>query len=309
MTESADLTKSGAVAPIVPRTTSRNTRRSTVWGKFLRSTPGLVGAAVLAIMVLIALIVPLIAPYDPLSRAGDALQGPNSHYLFGTDELGRDLFSRVLYGARLSLETAAGAAVFACVIGVPLGVMAGYLGRTLDAVIMRITDFILAVPGILFALIVVAILGSGVFKLTLAIGIAAIPAYIRLARASTLSLREQEYVLAARSIGASKRDIMVRTITPNILGPIFVQIIVTASVAILVAAALSFIGLGTPPPAPSWGGMLQTSRSYLYQQIWYAVLPGVALAITIAALDGVGRGLQEALGTKGAGRAKVGGMG
>jgi peptide/nickel transport system permease protein len=148
-----------------------------------------------------------------------------------------------------------------------------------------------------------------VLNLTLAIGIGAIPAFIRLARASTLSLREREYVLAARSMGASRSDVMFRTVTPNIMGPIIVQIIVTASVAILVAAALSFIGLGTPPPAPSWGGMLQTSRSYLYQQIWYAVLPGVALAITIAALDGVGRGMQTALGTRGPGRAKVVGMG
>ncbi len=284
-------------------------RRSTVWRKFLRTTPGVLGAIVLVVMAIAAIAAPLIAPFDPLTRAGDALQGPGSQHWFGTDELGRDLFSRVVYGARLSLETAAGAAAFACLIGLPLGVVSGYLGGVVDAIVMRITDFVLAVPGILFALVVVAILGSGVLNLTLAIGIGAIPAFIRLARASTLSLREREYVLAARSMGASRSDVMFRTVMPNIMGPIIVQIIVTASVAILVAAALSFIGLGTPPPAPSWGGMLQTSRSYLYQQIWYAVLPGVALAITIAALDGVGRGMQTALGTRSAGRAKVGGMG
>ncbi|HET8589003.1 MAG TPA: ABC transporter permease [Nakamurella sp.] len=284
-------------------------RRSTVWRKFLHSTPGVIGAVVLLLMAVVAIAAPLIAPFDPLTRAGSALQGPNGQHWFGTDELGRDLFSRVVYGARLSLETAAGAAAFACIVGLPLGVISGYLGGVVDAIVMRITDFVLAVPGILFALVVVAILGSGVLNLTLAIGIGAIPAFIRLARASTLSLREREYVLAARSMGASRSDVMFRTVTPNIMGPIIVQIIVTASVAILVAAALSFIGLGTPPPAPSWGGMLQTSRSYLYQQIWYAVLPGVALAITIAALDGVGRGMQTALGTRGPGRAKVGGMG
>lgn len=298
----------------VPATTAAPTpstvrRRSTVWRKFLHTTPGVAGAVVLLLMAVVAIAAPLIAPFDPLSRAGSALQGPNAQHWFGTDELGRDLFSRVVYGARLSLETAIGAAAFACLVGLPLGVISGYLGGVVDAIVMRITDFVLAVPGILFALVVVAILGSGVLNLTLAIGIGAIPAFIRLARASTLSLREREYVLAARSMGASRFDIMFRTVTPNIMGPIIVQIIVTASVAILVAAALSFIGLGTPPPAPSWGGMLQTSRSYLYQQVWYAVLPGVALAITIAALDGVGRGMQTALGTRGPGRAKVGGMG
>ncbi len=283
--------------------------RATVWRKFLRSAPGVIGASVLLLLVVVAVAAPLIAPYDPLTRAGDALQGPSSHFLFGTDELGRDLFSRMVYGTQLSLITAGGAAAFACLIGLPLGVLSGYIGGVVDAIIMRITDFVLSVPGILFALVVVAILGTGVLNLTLAIGIGAIPAFIRLARASTMSLREREYVLAARSMGASRPDIMFRTVTPNIMGPIIVQIIVTASVAILVAAALSFIGLGTPPPAPSWGGMLQTSRSYLYQQIWYAILPGVALAVTIGALDGIGRGMQTALGTRGAGRAKVGGMG
>lgn len=272
--------------------------RSSARRKFFRSVPGLVGVIVIVILVLIAIAAPLITPYGPLARVGDALQQPNGHHWFGTDELGRDLFSRVVYGTRLSLETAAGAAAVACVVGLPIGIITGYLGGVVDAVVMRITDFVLAVPEILFALIVVATLGSGVAKLTLAIAVGAIPAFIRLARASTLGLRDTEYVAAARSMGASKRDIMFRTIMPNILPPIFVQIVVTASVAILVAAALSFVGLGTPPPAPSWGGLLQTSRSYLYQQIWYAILPGIALAITIGALDGIGRGLQQALGTE-----------
>lgn len=300
------MTATATAAAAAP-TTAPALRRSSVWRKFLHTMPGVVGGAVLLLLTVMAIAAPLIAPFDPLSRAGDALQGPSWTYWFGTDELGRDLFSRVVYGAGLSLETAAGAALFACVIGLPLGVLSGYLGGAVDAIVMRVTDFVLAVPGILFALVVVAMLGSGVLNLTLAIGIGSIPAFIRLARASTLSLREREYVLAARSMGASRTDVMFRTIMPNIMGPIIVQIIVTASVAILVAAALSFIGLGTPPPAPSWGGMLQTSRAYLYQQVWYAVLPGIALAVTIAALDGVGRGLQTALGTRISGRAKVGG--
>ncbi|WP_211229488.1 ABC transporter permease [Nakamurella lactea] len=293
--------ESSAAAPVI--------RRATVRRKFLGSAPGVAGAIVLLILVLVAVFAPLIAPFDPLERAGKALQGPSAQNWFGTDELGRDLFSRLVYGTRLSLETAAGAALLACAVGLPLGVLSGYLGGWIDAIVMRVTDFVLAVPGILFALVLIAILGSGIINLILAIGIGAIPAFIRLSRASTLGLKEREYVLAARSMGASKADIMARTIAPNTMGPIIVQIIVTASVAILAAAALSFIGLGTPPPAPSWGGMLQTSRSFLYQQIWYAILPGVALAITIAALDGVGRGLQTALGTKTTGRAKVGGMG
>ncbi len=294
-----------AVAP----PTQPRVARAGVVGKFLRSTTGPIGAGVMGILLLVALGADLIAPYDPLARAGAALQQPGGEFWFGTDELGRDIFSRVVHGTRLSLQTAVGAAAFAGVVGLPLGVLAGYVGGATDAILMRITDFVLAVPGILFALVVVAVLGSGVWNLTLAIGIGATPTFIRLARASTLSLREQEYVLAARSMGASPFDIMARTITPNIMGPIIVQIIVTASVAILVAAALSFVGLGTPPPAPSWGGMLQSSRAYLFQQVWYAVLPGVVLAVTIAALDAIGRGMQVALGTRTAGRAKVGGMG
>ncbi|NJC72924.1 ABC transporter permease [Planosporangium thailandense] len=284
-------------AAVAPRVATRRVRYS-ARQKFLRSTSGLIGTLVFLVLVVIAIAAPLIAPDSPLKRAGDALQQPNAHHWFGTDELGRDLFSRVIYGTRLSLETAVGAAALSCVVGLPVGIVTGYLGGWVDAVIMRVTDFVLAVPEILFALVVVATLGSGVFKLTLAIGIGATPAFIRLARASTLSLRDTEYVLAARSMGAAKRDIMFRTVMPNILPPIFVQIVVTASVAILVAAALSFVGLGTPPPAPSWGGMLQTSRSYLYQQVWYAILPGVALAITVGALDAIGRGLQQALGTE-----------
>lgn len=301
---SASIADSGvAVDPTPPR------RRATVWRKFLRTTPGVIGLVVLGLITIVAIAAPLIAPYDPLARVGDALQGPSAAHWFGTDELGRDLFSRVVYGARLSLVTAAGAAAFACIVGLPLGVISGYIGGFTDTAVMRVTDFMLAVPGILFALVIVAILGSGTLNLTLAIGIGAVPAFIRLSRASTLSLRQGEYVLAARSMGASRTDIMFRTVAPNIMAPIIVQIIVTASVAILVSAALSFIGLGTPPPAPSWGAMLQTSRSYLYQQVWYAIVPGVALALTIAALDGVGRGMQTALGTRGPGRAKVGGMG
>ena len=300
---------SSATATGTTASPARRRRGSSPWRKFLRSTSGPIGAAVLVLLTVVALAADLIAPFDAVERAGPALQQPGAQFWFGTDELGRDIFSRVVLGTRISLQTAAGAAAFACLIGLPLGVLAGYLGGVIDGVLMRITDFVLAVPGILFALIVVAILGSGVLNLTLAIGIGSVPAFIRLARASTLGLRDREYVLAARSMGASKFDVMARTITPNIMGPIIVQIVVTASVAILVGAALSFVGLGTPPPAPSWGGMLQTSRAFLYQQIWYAVLPGVFLAATIAGLDAVGRGLQTALGTRTAGRAKVGGMG
>jgi peptide/nickel transport system permease protein len=256
-----------------------------------------VGAAGLGLLILLALAAPLVAPFDPNQQSAENLLGPGASHLLGTDELGRDILSRLIFGARASLLVGFGAAALGALVGVPLGLAAGYLGRWVDSVAMRLLDLLLAVPGILLALVIIAVLGPGRGNLILAIGIGAVPEFGRLTRAATLAIREQDFVVASRGMGAPTADTMFRTVLPNILGPILVQLVVTASLAVVVEAGLSLLGLGTPPPAPSWGAMLQQARSYLYQSPWYGVFPGLCLAFTVFCLDRVGRGLQRAVGT------------
>lgn len=263
---------------------------------FLRSPAGVLGGATLGVLVIVAIAAPLIAPHDPLVQNAPALQGPGGHYLLGTDELGRDILSRLIYGTRSALLIATAVGVLSACIGVPLGVISGYFTGWVDFVVMRVMDVLLALPGILLALVVAAILGQGLGIMIVAIAVASIPAFARLARSSTLAEREAEYVLAARSMGAGHTYIMFRSILPNITGPIIVQFTVSASLAIAAAASLSFLGVALPPPAPTWGGMLQSAVDYLSQAPWYGIWPGLALLIAIAAFDGLGRGLQSAFG-------------
>jgi peptide/nickel transport system permease protein len=270
--------------------------RGGAWRRFRGDRGAVIGLAVLVVIVLAAIFAPWITPYSPLQLGPNALQGPSGAHWLGTDELGRDQLTRLIFGARESLIVAFGSAIVGLVIGVPIGLVAGYLGRLWDAIPMRVMDFILALPYLMVALVVVAVLGSSNFYLVLAIGIAAVPGFARLTRASALALRDADFVVASRAMGASKGDTMVRTVLPNTFAPIIVQFIVTASVAVVVAAALSFISLGPAPPAPSWGGMLQTAEKYLYTDPWYGIFPGVALAIVIACFDRIGHGLQRAIG-------------
>jgi peptide/nickel transport system permease protein len=270
--------------------------RGGAWRRYRSDRGALAGLVILLIIVLAAIFAPLIMPDGPLTQSQLQLAGPGGSHWLGTDELGRDQLSRLVYGARESLIFAFGSAVVGLVIGVPIGLVAGYLGRWWDAVPMRVMDFLLALPYLLVALVVVAILGTGTFYLVLAIGFAAVPGFARLTRASAMALRDADFVVATRAMGASKGDTMVRTVLPNTLAPVIVQFIVTASVAVVVAAALSFISLGPAPPAPSWGSMLQTAEKYLYSDPWYGVFPGVALAILVACFDRIGHGLQRAIG-------------
>ena len=285
---------------------SAEPRAETALSRFAASPAGMAGAIFLGALALVSLGAPWIVPHDPLAQVAPALQAPSGAHWFGTDEFGRDILSRVVVGAQLSLFTAVGAALLAAAIGTPLGIVAGYVGGIADALMMRLTDFVLSLPGILAALIIIVVLGSGADKLALAIGLSSFPAFARLARVSTLTLKERAFVRAARTMGAGPVDIMVRTIAPNVVGPLIVQVGVTASVAVLATAALSFLGLGAPPPAPSWGAMLQISRSYLYQAPLYGFFPGVALALTVASFDGVARGLQTAFGLTGFARGRQG---
>jgi ABC-type dipeptide/oligopeptide/nickel transport system permease subunit len=235
-------------------------------------------------------------PFDPLSQSlVDALDPPSAAHWFGADELGRDIMARVIYGARTSLVTAAGAVSIAGVFGIPIGLIAGFFGGWRDAVLMRIVDVLLALPGILFAMALIAVLGRSQAAALIAVGITGIPGFARITRAQVLSLRKRDFVTAVEALGASAGYTMFRTVLPNAWSPILVQAVVLSSVAILLEAALAFLGVGIPPPTPSWGEMLRTGKSYLYEAPTYAVLPGLALTLTILSLDTIGRALSAVL--------------
>lgn len=233
---------------------------------------------------------------DPLEQdIVRMLEGPSRDYPFGTDELGRDILARVIFGARTSLVTAAGAVLLAASIGVPIGLVAGFFGGWRDAVLMRIVDLLLALPGIMLALALIAVLGRSQAAALVAVGITGVPTFARVARAQVLSLRRRDFVTAVEAFGATSSYSMFRTILPNSWSPILTQMVVLSSVAILLEAALSFLGVGIPPPTPSWGEMLRTGKEYLHDAPTFAVLPGLALTLTILAFDTLGRALSTVL--------------
>lgn len=235
-------------------------------------------------------------PLDPLAQSiADSLKPPSAEAWFGTDELGRDILARVVYGARTSLVTAFGAVLIAALIGIPVGLVAGFYGDWRDSLLMRCIDVLLALPNILFAMALIAVLGRSQGAALIAVGIAGIPGFARIARAQAMALRQLDFVMAVRSFGGGPGYIMLRTLLPNILSPLVVQAIVLASIAILLEAALAFLGVGVPPPTPSWGEMLRTGKSYLYEAPTYAVLPGLVLTLTILSFDTIGRALTAIL--------------
>jgi ABC-type dipeptide/oligopeptide/nickel transport system permease subunit len=233
---------------------------------------------------------------DPLEQDMLAmLEGPSAAYPFGTDELGRDILARVIFGARTSLTTAAGAVLLAAAIGVPMGLVAGFFGGWRDVALMRVVDLMLALPGIMLALALIAVLGRSQSAALVAVGLTGVPTFARVARAQVLSLRKRDFVTAVEAFGATSSYSMFRTILPNSWSPILTQMVVLSSVAILLEAALAFLGVGIPPPTPSWGEMLRTGKEYLYDAPTYAVLPGVALTLTILSFDTIGRALSSGL--------------
>jgi ABC-type dipeptide/oligopeptide/nickel transport system permease subunit len=275
---------------------SGRTQRALAMGRRLVANKGAAaGLVFLAGLGGLAVLAPVLG-LDPLSQSlVDALDPPSSAHWFGADELGRDIMARVVYGARTSLVTAAGAVSIAGVVGVPIGLIAGFFGGWRDAVLMRIVDVLLALPGILFAMALIAVLGRSQAAALIAVGITGIPAFARITRAQVLSLRKRDFVTAVEALGASAGYNMFRTVLPNAWSPILVQAVVLSSVAILLEAALAFLGVGIPPPTPSWGEMLRTGKSYLYEAPTYAVLPGLALTLTILSLDTIGRALSAVL--------------
>jgi peptide/nickel transport system permease protein len=254
------------------------------------------GLGLTGVLVVTALLAPWIAPYRPDEiHPIDSLTPPSLRYLLGTDDLGRDVLSRIVYGARVSLMVGAIAIGIAALVGVPLGLLAGYAGGQADALLMRLMDALLAFPAILLAIALMAVLGPSLHNAMVAIGIIYVPTFARITRANVLSLREKEFVEAARALGAGSLYVAALVVLPNCLSPLIVQGSLGVANAILVEAALSFLGLGVQPPDPSWGSMLAFGRSLLSQAPWYATFPGLAIFVTVLSLNFLGDGLREAL--------------
>jgi peptide/nickel transport system permease protein len=266
------------------------------WRQLRRNYVAMAALAIILGLFIVAIFAPLIAPYDPLKQNFRvALQPPSPAHPFGTDDVGRDILSRVIYGTRISLRVGLVSVAISGIFGVLLGLIAGYYGKWLDNTIMRIIDVLLAFPSLLLALAIIAILGPGLFNVMIAVGIGSIPVYTRMARASTLSVRERDYVLAARTLGLSDARIIRGYIFPNIIPPIIVLATLGVATAILTAAALSFIGLGAQPPTPEWGAMLTQGRQYLQKAWWFTAFPGLAIMITVLAMNVFGDALRDAL--------------
>lgn len=264
--------------------------------RFGRSKAAMIGLLVLVALCLVAIFAPALAPFDPIQiDPAKALYGPGTPYYFGTDPYGRDVLSRVIYGSRISLLVGLISVGIAVVIGVIVGLISGYYGGWTDSVLMRLIDILLAFPGILLALAIVATLGPSIFNLMVAVGISSIPVYARLVRGSVLSAREDLYVDAARAMGAPSSLILRRHILPNVVTPVIVTATLGVGVAILIAAALSFLGMGAQPPTPAWGSMLSDGRAYLQYQWWISTFPGIAIMVTVLATNMFGDGLRDVL--------------
>lgn len=262
-----------------------------------RLNPALLLSLLLIGLVMVSAALPwLIAPYDPNELRIDKLLAPPSlEHLMGTDEFGRDILSRIIYGSQVALLISVAGVGLGVAFGVPLGLVSGYLSGLLDAVAMRIQDAILAFPAILFAILVVASMGASAFSIILTVGVIYTPRFARLVRGSVLVLKEQDFVLASRACGASDARLILRHILPNCLAPILVQITLAMAVAVLIEAGLSYLGLGVQPPTATWGTMLQHAQSYPAQAPWYVLAPGFCIFVLVLALNMVGDSLRDTL--------------
>ena len=268
--------------------------------RLLRHPVGRIGLIIVAILVVMALLGPLLSPYDPNAIDFETrFSPPTWSHPFGTDDFGRDTFSRVLYGARISLLVGVIAVGIAGILGTFLGLVAGYTTRRwLDEIIMRAMDILFAFPAILLAIAILAALGKGIANAMIAIGLVYTPIFARIARGAVLSVRNEEYVTAARALGTRNSVILLRHILPNSLAPLIVETSLSLAFAILAEAALSFFGLGTQPPDPSWGRMLSEGRAYFQQSVWMALFPGLAIMFSVMGFNFLGDGLRDALDPK-----------
>jgi peptide/nickel transport system permease protein len=285
-------------AVIADQPVSRPAKR-TWFAAARRNSRLIIGAAIILTVSLAALLAPVLAPHDPnFGDFGNLLAGPSRAHLFGTDNFGRDVLSRVLYGYRISMIVALGSVIVAVAVGLPLGLVAGYFGTKLDNVIMRTLDLLMAFPPILLAITLIAVYGTGTATTILALSIIYIPIMARVIRASVISVRHEEYIEAAKSIGAHPLRIMLGHALPNSLSPLIVQASISMGLAILIEAALSFIGLGTQPPNPSLGSMLAEGRDFMRDAPWVVTFPGLAIMIAVLGFNLLGDGLKESLNAR-----------
>lgn len=290
--------KSGAAAPSVEALQKSNQWRD-VWIRLRRNKLAMVGMVIAILLALMAILAPWIAPYDYQEQSiADRLQLPSAAHLLGTDNMGRDILSRIIYGGRISLLVSLMAVAVSLVIGGLLGAVSGYFGGLVDAVIMRLMDIMMAIPGILLAVCISAALGGGVWQTALAIAVAGIAGVCRLVRAQTLTLRNKEYIEAARASGAGTMRILLSNIIPNCLAPIIVNTTMSIGGNIMMISALSFVGLGVQPPIPEWGAILNSGREYVTTFWPLITFPGVAIALTMFGFNVFGDGLRDALDPK-----------
>jgi ABC-type dipeptide/oligopeptide/nickel transport system permease subunit len=266
-------------------------------GKLARSVTAVAGAAIILLFVIGAIFAPLISPHDPVEQAiSDRQQPPfTPGHILGTDELGRDILSRIIYGARISLVIGLVSVGISLVFGLVIGTLSAYYGGWLDRIVMRLIDIMLAFPYILLTIVIVAILGSSLLNAMIAIGISQIPVYARVVRASVLAEKEADYVLAERSLGAGDIELMARTILPNCLAPIFVQATLGIGDAILSSAALSFLGLGAKPPTPEWGLMIANAKEFITSSWWIVTFPGLVILLVVLGFNLLSDSLRDAL--------------
>jgi peptide/nickel transport system permease protein len=291
------MSSAAVAAPIVSaRKPSQRTGPIAFLRALFRLRQAQIGGFVIVVLILTAIFAPVIAPFDPYEvKAGKPLTGPSREHLFGTDDLGRDLLSRIVYGARLTLRIGIIIVGIELAIGVTIGLVAGYYGRWIDGILMRFTDIVLAFPGFILALAVISVLGPGLTNAMISVGISSWPFFARVVRGSVLSVREMEYVTAERVLGAGNARIMTRAILPNILAPIIVLASLEFPAAILYAAALSFLGLGAQPPTPEWGALLVNARTYIRTAPYLINIPGAAIFCVVLAFNLLGNTLRDVL--------------
>ena len=264
--------------------------------RLLRRPAATAGVVVVAMFVAMAIFAPWIAPYDPIATSFSTVRkAPSALHWFGTDEIGRDVLSRIVFGARASLLAGVVSVLISLAVGVPVGLLAGYAGGKTDVLISRITDAMLACPFLILAIALAAFLGPSLTNAMIAIGISATPVFIRLTRGTTLAVKAEDFVLAARAIGNGPLRIAVRHVLPNIVAPLLVQATLAIAAAVIAEASLSFLGLGQQPPQPSWGSMLNVAKNYIDNAPWMAIWPGLSIFLLVLSFNLVGDGLRDAL--------------
>ena len=266
------------------------------WRRFARRRAALLGVAIVLSFIVLALGAPWIAPLDPIATSWGAIRkAPSAAHWFGTDEIGRDVLSRVIWGTRASLLAGVVSVSISLMLGVPIGLAAGFMGGAVDTVISRITDAFLACPFLILAIALAAFLGPSLSNAMIAIGVSATPIFVRLTRAQVINVKVEDYIEAARAVGNPPWRIALRHVLPNITAPLIVQATLAIAAAVIAEASLSFLGLGQQPPAPSWGSMLNTAKNYVDNAPWIAIWPGLSIFLLVLAFNLVGDGLRDAL--------------